>query len=72
MGSLLCKLYQSLALCAESSLTGAQGIPLCHISITFTLQAPSDLLGQDDGSIWITELMIKENTNWWETSAAVR
>lgn len=41
----------------------AQGTSVCHISITLSLQVPPDLLGQDNGSIWITELMIKEKTN---------
>lgn len=42
---------------------GAQGTPAHHISRSLSLQVPPALLGQDNGSIWITELMIKERTN---------
>ena len=43
--------------------TGSRGTPAHHISRSLSLQVPPDLLGEDNGSIWITELMIIETTN---------
>ena len=65
MGVFLANSTQSLARCRECSLAGwlSMQVPRytgCHLGRLLPFQVPPDLLGQDNGSIWITEIMIKE------------
>lgn len=77
VGSFPCNVVQALARCAEpcslgrAAPGGAEGIPGGHGSTSLCGQLSPDLLGQQESSIRITELMIKENSNHQrETSAA--
>ena len=77
VGSFPCNVVQALARCAEpcslgrAAPGGAEGAPGGHGSTSLCGQLSPDLLGQQESSIRITELMIKENSNHQrETSAA--